>query len=1171
MRLKQLKLAGFKSFVDPAVIPFPSQLVSVVGPNGCGKSNIIDAVRWVMGESSAKHLRGESMADVIFNGSSNRKPVGQALVELVFDNTAGRLTGQYAAYQEIAIKRVVTRDGDSSYYLNGTRCRRRDINDIFLGTGAGARGYAIIGQDMIARLIEARPEELRAYLEEAAGVSKYKERRRETLTRIKHTKDNLERVNDIRDELAKQLARLERQAKTAERYKRLKAEERQTKAEILAIKWRQLDEKEQPLQTSIKSNRIEFEAQQSKLATLQNEFTHQQQAHHESSAALQATQEKAYQLGNEIARLEEMLQQKRIEKQRMVKEREEALTELSASQSQLDEDKQSLEASRQQYSVFDEQYRLVQDEYQQQLQTVNEHVKVAKHSQEAWAQFQRDKSTSQHGAEKLVMQVEHLESRRQEILSRIDKLKSEQGGVNLEHIEDGIDQLREQAKAEKAKHDDADDQYQKMLEEIKSLRIHIAEKEKAWREAQAQEQKTITHYAALKAAQDAAVQANFSGLANNKWQQHPRLVESIHVENGWQKAFEMVLGESLQGVLLGSMDELKEEWATLDNQSMIFLTKQATDTEKDVYPRLLDKMKGAIPNWFINVGGVFAAGSLEEALSWLPTISSSQSIVTQDGIWLGQGWAKVTQSQSEDESSLLARQEQLKVLDKEKALAVKSALELKLACEALYEQLQFLIEESDQRKASLSSLFETYQQVKTEVLQKEQRLEDNKKRALGLDVELEALQDNLEKIIEDGECAKTQLEALQQLIKQFENDEPDRLQTKEKDDLTLTKEQSKLEALRDKQQATQLKHDREKLNVEQLSERIKREEERLSRLQSRYDGLDAKLKDIMQPEDEAYKPLEEKNNQFIELQDMISQQREAVETIQQKINDIQLHEKQETLNLKSIEEAFQAFQLEHQAVQVRTEGLLESLQALSLDHHQLLDNIDESISLEDREEALRLAEDKINRLGAINLVAIEEYDSELQRKQHLDEQHDDLCQALDTLEDAIAKMDKETQQRLQATYDEVNASFQALFPRLFGGGRANLERTCDNLLEAGIVVIAQPPGKRNSTISMLSGGEKAMTAIALVFAIFQLNPAPFCMLDEVDAPLDDANVKRFSDMVAEMSQYVQFLFITHNKITMELAEQLIGVTMREPGVSRIVAVDVEEALNYSKQATETEV
>lgn len=1161
MHLKQLKLAGFKSFVDPTVVYFPSQLVAVVGPNGCGKSNIIDAVRWVMGESSARNLRGESMTDVIFNGSSNRKPVGQASVELIFDNSLGRLTGPFASYGEIAVKRVVTRDGDSSYYLNGSRCRRKDITDIFLGTGAGARGYSIIGQGTISQLIEARPEDLRVFLEEAAGVSKYKERRKETLQRIAHTRENLTRVADIRDELDKQLQRLERQAKAAERYLILKDEEQLCRAEILALKWRDFVAQQHVKQRELQDLAVSHAEQQSLLTKANTERVVFNEKLHDADEQTQQVQAAFYQLGTEIARLEETIQQQAREKKRLEQDQQQMQDDWQVAEEQLKQDQEELLQCQQKAESLDLQLTKLRAQFKEQEGQSQETQTQQAQWDLRWQEVQAQANNLKREFQVAQVNAQHLEQKQQQTLVRLEKLQLEQESISITELQQTRNDLEKQREnlVENQQFDEA--QLKQCQEHSSQVRAKAQETEQQLHQLQDEFHRANSEYAALQAAQRAARQ----GMQTNKngvsvWTDKPRLMDVLQVEPKWQVACERVLDEALHAYVLETFEELWPQREICERQGENVVTLRAVVEQTTTRPRLIDKIHGTLPAHVHPLEHIFTAEHFDEALSWLPELVEYQSIITPDGFWLGNGWVKFVPAKEQDELGLLARQQKIADLTQ-----VVSSLEQKIAVlreqrDQYHQEVQKSIQDIELQQLNVNSCNEALRTNSAALSTNEQALLHAERLAATLVDECEELQMVLEETVAEHMTIKERLQELEVQCQESELQQEQCLQEKQEWLNALASQNKQVEDARIALHHAEIEYDREKNKIQQLGERIAREQERLDILQERLENLALLCLQSENPGTELKEQLDHLLLQQAEVEMQLTMSREQQAQLRMDLEELEKNILNCDLEVKRVQELIGQARMEEQALAVRASSVQESLDESGLQAQAVLEHIPQGINQGMREDELLALTDKIKRLGAINLAAIEEFASEQQRKVYLDEQHNDLCEALATLETAIEKMDKETRVRLENTFDEVNTSFKALFPRLFGGGRAQLELTCDNLLEAGIVVMAQPPGKRNSTIHLLSGGEKAMTAVALVFAIFQLNPSPFCMLDEVDAPLDDVNVGRFCAMVKEMSQYVQFLFITHNKVTMELADHLMGVTMREPGVSRLVAVDVTQAL-----------
>lgn len=1156
MQLKYVKLAGFKSFVDPTTIPIPSQLVGVVGPNGCGKSNVIDAVRWAMGESAAKNLRGESMIDVIFNGSSQRKAVGQASVELVFDNSMGRLTGQFGSYQEIAVKRVVTRDGDSQYLLNGTRCRRRDIIDLFLGTGAGSRSYAIIGQGTISRIVEARPEELRAYLEEAAGISKYKERRRETTQRITQTRENLARIADIRDELDKQLQRLERQMRAAIRYRQLQEEERQCKAEIIALKWLQLNEEKTTIETSLAKLRITNEQHQTNATNAFQQITYLREQIADETNVFQQLQAHFYQLATEIARLEAHQQQQIREKERLTKEQQQAQHSWQTLRDQLQCGKEQLHINQQQEQIGQEACQQLSSELQQKQQELQLWQNQQSQWQVQWdnLQIELNKTTQALALEQL--QSQQAQQRRQELQIRLQKISEEQQ-------DDACILLLEKGNACRTILLENQQQLAEYEQELQSLNAQYQTLRQQKIECDTHLQKAQQHFQTL-SVEKASLDAQLKALASQVGAQQsevdkPRLMELIQVTPLWQEACELVLGNSLYAIVIDSEAEMTSflQGSVADTIECIgskSLTSSLTQN------RLSDHIQGILPAGVMDLQKIITAQTREEALRLLPQITEQESIITPDGCWMGRQWLRIQVNKKEDQTGVLARQTRAVLLTQLLADSRAEVTTLQQLLQTTVEAIQKTESQLDTHRQFISECKQTIKEHEIAIadFQRQHQQQANKQLQLQEEyaIALQQLEDlNLQQ--NESTDKSTNLLATEETLK---NKQTTLSEEKNEWQLMLANSQKHLEAIRADLHQQELHLTRVRSAINQSENALIRDEKESILLEERLQAINEALHAQKEPEQTQSGSLNDKLTLHAEQEIQIQQSRDKLNHFNQQLSLQESSMRDEEKQVKNTQDKIQAQQLLENSIQLRAESLMSNLDELQFILEDLLRAISSEITLTQREEQLHDIIEKIRRLGAINLAAIDEFDSEAQRKKLLDEQYDDLMEALSVLEAAIEKLDRETRNRLQLTFDEVNRAFQNLFPRLFGGGRAQLQLTDDNLLEAGVVVMAQPPGKRNSTIHLLSGGEKAMTAVALVFAIFQLNPSPFCMLDEVDAPLDDVNVGRFCAMVKEMSQAVQFLFITHNKVTMALADHLIGVTMREPGVSRIVAVDVEQAL-----------
>ena len=1168
MHLSKLKLAGFKSFVDPTSIPMPGNLIGIVGPNGCGKSNIIDAVRWVMGESSAKHLRGDSMADVIFNGSSARKPVGQASIELVFDNSDGSLGGQYANYNEISIKRTVSRDGQSVYHLNGTRCRRRDITDIFLGTGLGPRSYSIIEQGTISRIIEAKPEELRVFLEEAAGISKYKERRRETENRIRHTRENLDRLNDLRDELDKQLARLKRQAATAERYKVLKAEERLVRAQLQALRWKVLDEQARSEEANLREQETALEEAMARLRALEADIEKHRAQQTEAHDRTNEIQSRYYAVGSDIARLEQSIQHAR--ERRAQQEQDLAQLEKDG-----EETRRHLESDQQRIAELEGRLEALQPDLANSARQAAEAADVLAEAEAAmqawqteWETFNQQASEPARQAEVERTRIQHLEQRLAQLQARGEKLQQELAESSPETLEREIAELQQKLTETEQAVARAQQTLETHQARIAELRDASHQRAQQLDELRSRLQDLRGRSASLDALQQAALGkeegAVSQWLSREHLQDAPRLAEELDVDSGWEQAAECVLGQHLEAVCVEGVDPLAGVLGEFDEGTLTLYDTTTGDpatTVHDKAPRLADRIRAP---WSLDplIGGIYAAETLGEALALRPQLAAEESVVTRDGIWLGPNWLRVVRD-SDARAGILRREQELKTLAAEIETLSRQVLDHQEQLESERSRLHELEMERDSVQAAYNQANREHAEAQSRLQARQSQLAQARARHAKLESELHELRGQMET---DNEALQRARRTLEEAVGRMGDLEQQREQLQaRRESLREALEVARGRAQEARNQAHEIKLQAQTLETELASTRqaLQRLEARLEQESRRRNELEKALAEGEAPLAEMKQQLEALLEQRVAVEVELAEARQHLQTIEHEMRQLEEARSLAEQAVQGVRERLEQIRLHQQETRVRRQTLEEQIRESEFDLKTLLEEMPEEANEEGWQTRLEELEGRITRLGPINLAAIEEYEQQSERKEYLDAQHADLTQALETLEAAIAKIDRETRTRFRETYDKVNAGLKRLFPRLFGGGHAYLELTGEELLDTGVTVMARPPGKRNSTIHLLSGGEKALTAVALVFAIFELNPAPFCMLDEVDAPLDDANVGRFCDMVKEMSDRTQFIFITHNKITMEIAEHLIGVTMHEPGVSRMVAVDIDEAVEMA--------
>jgi len=1159
MRLKSIKLAGFKSFVDPTTVNFPSNMSSVVGPNGCGKSNIIDAVRWVMGESSAKTLRGESMTDVIFNGTTHRQPVSQASIELIFDNSDGKIVGEYAAYTEISVRRQVDRDGGSQYYLNGTKCRRRDITDLFLGTGLGPRSYAIIEQGMISRLIESKPEELRIFIEEAAGISKYKERRRETESRMRRTLENLERLTDLRDELDRNLQHLQRQAQAAEKYAEFKAEERELKSQLLALQWREHQNEALDDTAKIDDLGVRQEAERAELEHVGALIEELRVALTDATDHFNEVQARYYTVGGEVTRIEQALRYEQ-EKRAAIEQ------DLATTGNALSEATGHLTADRERLAIWRDELAVIEPELERQREVAEEASRTLASAEQtmnqwqaAWDDFNQRAAGPRQESEVQQSRIVYLEQVLRRLQERIGRLENERAELGENDNFDAVERLDEQI----ATMDERVEQHEATIESVSDDIAGQREAMDRLRHTQDEYRSTLQQLkgkrASLQALQDAASsdsEAQHLGewLDSRQVASRGALFEKLVVDEGWAAAVEQVLGDALTGTCVDDVASLTAELGTAPAGACLFnasIDRLANDSS------LAAVVRGpqSLTSWLVNVR---RADDLRSALALLPTLPPEQSVITPDGQWLGHGWAR-TRSKADAATGVIERRDLLTAVAAEIGHT-----------EASLADVEQQLENTRATRAQLEESLAATQQALKDAVREQADLSADRKTRVGAIEQYKQRRNQLDTDLAD---AKQQFEAEQsalvearaQLATAIDTMETDGLERErllaERDELreSLQLARDGAREARDESHRSDVRSQNLQTQVSTVSSTIVRLEQQVEQLALRKQELVTQLPETDEPDEALREQLETLLQQRLEAEAALTDARQTASDKEHALREQEQAKVAVEHRLQQVHSQIEQYKLRQAERQVRVENLESQLRELEVTAQQVVETLPTEASEPEWQVKVERVAAKINRLGPINLAAIDECARASERKNYLDAQNADLESALATLENAIRKIDKETRSRFQETFDQVNAGFSELFPRVFGGGTASLEMTGDDLLDTGVAIMARPPGKKNSTIHLLSGGEKAMTAIALVFSIFQLNPAPFCMLDEVDAPLDDANVGRYARMVKEMSEKVQFIFITHNKITMEVADQLMGVTMHEPGVSRLVTVDIEEA------------
>ena len=1169
MRLTKIKLAGFKSFVDPTQVSFPSNLTGVVGPNGCGKSNVIDAVRWVMGELSAKHLRGDNMADVIFNGSSARKPVGGASVELVFDNSDGKVGGPYASYNEISLRRQVSRDGSSGYYINGARCRRKDITNLFLGTGLGARSYAIIEQGTISRIIEAKAEDMRAFVEEAAGISRYKERRRETESRIAETRENLERLQDLREEVEKQIRHLQRQAATARRYQGLKDEERRMSAELLALRVRELDSGAAAHDSTTREREIEMQAALADQRAAEAAIETQRAGHGAAGERLSAVQGRHYEIGAEISRLQQAIQHTRALRERQRADLLQAQATLGELGAHIDRDERELAAVREDLAASVPQLEQAQRAERAAAQALEESERELSAWQERWEQLNRSLGGAERTTQVERARIEQLDGQLRRLGAHTERLALECEALAAQGSSEQLELLAEQEAEARIGGERLAETLRLAQERVQAARAGQLAAEKQLEAARAERERSRAECTSLDAVQKAALSSSAAQarewLSDTGLESRPRLAERLEVESGWERAVETALGDYLEAVCVEGLDALAGPLEQLSEGRVTLLEGEppgaARGGETGGPGTLAEKVSGPAAA-LAQLARVRTADSLADALRLRAGLAPGESIITRSGEWLGREWLRVSRG-VDPHSGIIEREHRLKSLRALAAAAGDRAADAEKHLEQVRGALAQAESERDAAQANIQAAHRRHAELTGQVQAARARAEQTMQRRARIDEErtelareTAAAQEALSEAREELEQAAMRAAELNSQREALEEEREVRREALAAARLRAQVAQIGARDLLIRIEARRSAESSFGTSLERMSGQRAQIERRRSELQ-------AELADGDAPIVELETRLNDTLSQRLSVEQELAAARAALEEADAALRAFEERRAVAERKVEQAREAMEAARLAAQENRIRREALLEQLAETRFELEALRQSLPADAEIAAWEQTLAQTRSAIEKLGQVNLAAIEELKEQSERKEYLDRQFTDLTSALETLEEAMRRIDKETRSRFEDTFEKINTGLKEKFPRLFGGGHAYLELVGEDVLNAGVAVMARPPGKKNSTIHLLSGGEKALTAVALVFSIFDLNPAPFCLLDEVDAPLDEANIGRFCDIVREMSQRVQFIFITHSKTTMELAAQLLGVTMHEAGVSRLVAVDVDEAVRMA--------
>jgi chromosome segregation protein len=1173
VRLTQIKLAGFKSFVDPTHVNVPGDLVGVVGPNGCGKSNIIDAVRWVLGESRASALRGDSMQDVIFNGSTLRKPVARASVELIFDNSLGKAAGQWSQYAEISVKRVLTRDNESSYLINNTQVRRRDIHDIFLGTGLGPRAYAIIEQGMISRIIEAKPEELRVFLEEAAGVSKYKERRKETENRLADTRENLSRVADIRQELGNQIEKLERQAEVARRFNELSTERQQKQNLLWVLRRQEAEAEENRHRREMERGTNELEAETARLRDTEKQLELAREEHYAAGDALTASQGELYAANSEVARLETEIRFVAETRQR-----------LEAQLGQLRMQRENGERQRTELEGAIAMWRQRLDEARERALQAQQRAEEEKQRMPGMEQALREARARLDAERSRLVELErafeleqthgaHADRVLQGLAARQERLQSEQAELEEPDTEAlaALHLELEQSAAEMARQ-------RGLLDQVEAARgVVDAQRAAALQRVQGLEREQSTLDGRLQALQRIQSQVDENGRIHDwieRWQlgAKPRLWQKIRVEDGWDAAVEAVLRDRLHAVEItdpGLLQNLLDEPPPARLSALTpfsFGESEPAQPEYGLKPlleyvTLLDETetetwRPLLSAW---LGRVYAVESMPGNHTRM-ALPVDALLVTREGHQFGR-YAVSFHAPDSADSGILARQREIEALTAEVG-KLGAAIQ---AAKSEQQGLEASLSEHDEALAKLraagSALRQRDHERRVEQVKLVQSDERYRERSAQIADELAEIAGQQ---AAEHEARATAAEALERHRQDIAATRASLLEVSAAHDAAAQSLDGQRNAIAQAEREAQEAAFSEKECVNKIEEIERMLQAAAEQMEAAAVQLETLAQELAELHDEG---LKEQLQSALSLRVDKEQQLATARTRQDEaaaalraLDEARMGSEQK---LEPLRERIADLRLKEQAARLNMEQFAGFLAEAGVDEAAiaaLLAEVKEGQRASPLQGEITRLNNAIAELGAINMAALDELQTSTERKSFLDSQAEDLGTALETLENAIRKIDRETRELLQSTFDTVNDHFSQLFPALFGGGEARLSMTGEEILDAGVQVMARPPGKKNSTIHLLSGGEKALTAISLVFSFFQLNPAPFCLLDEVDAPLDDANTGRFCELVRRMSRQTQFLYISHNKITMEMASHLVGVTMQEQGVSRVVAVDIDEAL-----------
>ncbi len=1171
MRLKSIKLSGFKSFVDPTHFELPGQLIGVVGPNGCGKSNIIDAVRWVLGESRASELRGESMQDVIFNGSGQRKPAGRSSVELIFDNTDGRAAGQWSTFAELSVKRVLTRDGASSYYINNQSVRRKDIHDMFMGTGLGPRAYAIIGQGMISRIIEAKPEELRIFLEEAAGVSKYKERRKETESRLEDTRENLTRVEDILRELTLNLTKLEGQAQVAEKYAELNARMTEQQQLLWLVRQTEAGKEQERHANAIRDAQVQLEEQTAKLRHAEAELEEMRASHYASQDLVSAAQGELYEVNAEVGKLENEIRYVQESRARL----QQQISDLQAQLMRWSSQELAAADALRQTNIDLELARENEERFAEALQAVQEKMPA---QEVAYLEAQKALDIARQTVSSTDQRLASLAERVLAAGRQLDQLHQRQERLNADMSAlvkpdaDALSLATDRQSMAQRKADEAQEISESAQASVPEADAARQKAQQTLQESSAALNQTQARLSALQALQE-KVQAQAKvgpWLEQKGLNKKQRLWQDIQVETGWETALEAVLRERVTALQASDLNEAVRLAQDAPPSRLAFYSGQGvanSDQSANGMTSLMSRVqvkdsgiKAVVQEW---LGQVYIADSLEDAMRRRDQLPQGGVLLVKEGHMISRVSLQLYAEDSE-QAGLLARGQEIENLDlqlKAQQLILDEAQSEANRTQSAYHQAHQLAQQA--RQNAEQAVREAHN-LEVERLQLAQADEKYRTRADQIQRELEEVAQQATELQQSRDQGQSELD-------QAQNEKGVHGESLTHAQDSYQKAQHSLEQAREALRLSEREASEASFNTRTLVQRLTDLTRDQQSAQQQVADIQVSLSNTQEElhtlsDEAAQESLQNLLIQRSAREAALANARTEMDAISHRLREGDEARLTLERSLQPLRDKAMELQLKEQAARLNVEQFATMLMDAEANVEELKARLTPDMKVSSLQSEVNKLNQEIQGLGPVNMAALQELASAQERKTFLDAQSADLNEAINTLTDAIQKIDSETRELLQGTFDQVNEHFAKLFPDLFGGGNAKLVMTGEEILDSGVQVMAQPPGKKNSTIHLLSGGEKALTAIALVFSLFQLNPAPFCLLDEVDAPLDDANTGRYADMVARMSKNTQFVFISHNKITMEIAHQLIGVTMQEQGVSRIVAVDLEAAATMVEAA-----